>query len=42
MKVILFSANYCKLLISVLCGKHETSYPLGIKWRWQHRKYFDL
>jgi len=37
--VILFLQNYCKLLISVSLGKHETAYPLGLRWRWRHKGY---
>ena len=42
MQVILFSADYCRLLFSVLLGTRETSYPLGVMWRWRHKNYIDL
>lgn len=42
MKMILFSADYCKLLFSVLFGERETPYPLGVRWRWRHQDYKDL
>lgn len=35
MKVILFSAYYCKLQMSVMLGFYHTSYPLDISWRWR-------
>ncbi len=42
MKMILFLQNYCKLLVGVSLGFHETAYPLGVVWRWQHKDYKDL
>lgn len=41
-KMISFSADYCRLLLMVLLGKRETSYPLSVRWRWRHRNYKDL
>jgi len=41
-KIILFLQNYCKLLVGVSLGKHETAYPLGLRWRWRHKDYKNL
>ena len=42
MKMILFLQSYCKLLVGVSLGVHETAYPLGLRWRWRHKDYKDL
>lgn len=39
MSVILFSLYYCKLLLSVLVGFHQTTNPLNLIWRWNHWQY---
>jgi hypothetical protein len=36
---ILFIFYYGKLRLRVLFGAHQTSRPLGIKWRWNHWIY---
>jgi len=29
-------------IVEVMLGTRETSYPLGVRWRWRHKKYKDL
>lgn len=42
MKMILFLQSYCRLLVGVSLGTHETAYSLDVRWRWQHKDYKDL
>ena len=42
MNISLFMLDYCRLLLGVLSGTRETPYPLGVVWRWRHKKYRDL
>ena len=42
MNMILFLQSYCTLLVGISLGTRETSYPLGVRWRWRHKKYKDL
>ncbi|HEX8608295.1 MAG TPA: hypothetical protein VF679_06630 [Pedobacter sp.] len=42
MKAILFLLSYSKMRISVMLGIRKTSYPLNIKWWWQHQNYLKL
>ena len=41
-KAILFLLSYVKMRISVMFGMRKTSYPLNIKWWWQHQNYLKL
>lgn len=42
MKLSLFMLDYCRLLLGVMSGRRETPYPLGVVWRWRHKRYRDL
>lgn len=42
MTAILFLLLYCRMRISVMLGIRKTSYPLNIKWWWQHQNYLKL
>jgi|GEM_PF-5738544 len=39
---ILFLLSYSRMRISVMLGIRKTSYPLNIKWWWQHQNYLKL
>ncbi|CAN5761082.1 hypothetical protein BH24ACI1_BH24ACI1_24970 [soil metagenome] len=38
--MILFLQNYCKLLVGVSLGIHQTAYPLGVRWRRWHKDIY--
>lgn len=42
MELVSFSVSYARLLWDVLLGRRETSYPLGVLWRWRHKRYTNL
>jgi len=42
MRTVFFLPNYGLLLVGVLLGLRETSYPLSVKWRWRHRSFINI
>lgn len=42
MKLMSFLFSYSKMRLSVMLGLRKTSYPLNMKWWWQHPNYFKL
>jgi hypothetical protein len=36
MDKIVFGYYFLKLRLDVLIGRHKTTHPLDIKWRWKH------
>jgi hypothetical protein len=42
MNIVSFSVSYARLLLDVMLGQRRTPYPLGVLWRWRHKRYADL
>lgn len=41
-ELLLFLLAYSKMRISVMIGIRKTSYPLNIKWWWNHQGFLKL